>query len=165
MCSACALFFYPSFSSPNILLSMSLMFALCFSSLSNFPLLQGHVDVQLSRCVQSLRRRGSDVVDSKQDTRAEPMICDDDDEIVPQVDAIGKGNDDSTPWNIETGKQASIRIKASARQQPGWWITNKAHSHKIEYRTLATALLTLRLRACLSCVARLVTSQFYLLLL
>lgn len=84
------------------------------------------------RSVRSSRRRGADVVDSEQDAGVVPMISDDDDEFVPQVDAINDDDDDddddSAPWNDKKGKhkdkgkrKATTRMvenNAAASQMP-----------------------------------------------
>lgn len=58
------------------------------------------------RSVRSSRRRAADAVDSEQDAEAESMISDDDDEFVPQMDAIGNDDDDDdAPRNNKTGKR------------------------------------------------------------
>lgn len=63
------------------------------------------------RSVRSSHRKKASVVDSDQDAGVVSVISDDDDEFVPQSDAIGDGDDDndddndSAPWNNKKGKR------------------------------------------------------------
>jgi SWI/SNF-related matrix-associated actin-dependent regulator of chromatin subfamily A3 len=69
------------------------------------------------RRVRSSRHRGADVVDSEQDTGV--STSDNDDEFVPQVDAIDDDDDDdddSAPWNDKKGKRKNKgKRKATTR--------------------------------------------------
>ena len=68
------------------------------------------------RSVRSSRRRGTDAFNSEQeDAGVVSMISDDDDEFVPQVDAIGGDDDDGVSKRNKAGKRkAKGKLKATA---------------------------------------------------
>jgi SWI/SNF-related matrix-associated actin-dependent regulator of chromatin subfamily A3 len=77
------------------------------------------------RGVRSSRRTGAEAMDSEQDAGAVSMNSDDDDEFVPQVDAIGEDHDDDDDDGVPTDKKGKRKSKGKRKATAQTWSTPK----------------------------------------
>ena len=88
------------------------------------------------RGVRCSHRRGAEAMDSEQDAGAASIISDDDDELVPQADAIGD-EDDCDYDDVSTDKKGKGKAKGKRKAAAQTWSTPMGNN-VTAFRTPAT---------------------------